>query len=157
MCLEIERERERERRERKRDETLSCRETFAFSQWSRTVRESFKHIITFCATKILESSHVSRTHRESVANPLQTHRNLVSAIRTMRRICRIRDQRTVRKLTLNPYSFLGSFFYPCDGLGVSCVQFVAISPLALWQEGVLSVFRLDPWYNNNDGDINKTT
>ena len=47
----------------------------------------------------------------------------------------IRDQRTVQKLTLKPSSILG-VFWPCDGLGVSCVQLVANSPLALWHEGV---------------------
>ena len=41
------------------------------------------------------------------------------------------DQRTVRKLTLNPL-----VFWPYGGLGVSCVQAVANSPLAMWHAGV---------------------
>ena len=44
---------------------------------SRTVRESFKHVILFCATKnhhktVAKSSHMSRTRRQPFADTLQS-------------------------------------------------------------------------------------
>ena len=83
----------------------NCRETFAWyrkvlaciANSSRTGRQSFKHVILFCATKnIAKPSPSHRICREPVANQSptlrrrsQTHRKEVSAICTMRQICDI--------------------------------------------------------------------
>ena len=90
----------------------NCRETFAWyrkvlaciANSSRTVRQSFKHVVLFCATKIFakpSSSH--RICREPVANlsptlrrRLQTHRKELYAICTMRHICDI--NKTISRL-----------------------------------------------------------
>ena len=58
----------------------------------------------------------------------------------------IRVQCTVRKLTLNPTSFLG-VFWPYNGLGCQMLAWRA-SP-RLWE---LSLLGLDPWYNNDSHD-----
>ena len=89
-----------------------CRETFAWycnvlaciANSSRTGRQSFKHVILFCATKIIAKP--SPSHRicwEPVANPSptlrrcsQTHRKEISAICTMRQICGI--NKTISRL-----------------------------------------------------------
>ena len=65
---------------------------------------SFKHVILFCATKIIAKPSPShRICREPVANPSptlrrrsQTHRKEVSAICTMRQICNI--NKTISRL-----------------------------------------------------------
>ena len=60
---------------------------------SRTVRQSFKHVILFCATKIiakLSPSHrICRYPSPTLRRHSQTHRKEVSAICTMRQICNI--------------------------------------------------------------------
>ena len=71
---------------------------------SQTVRQSFKHVILFCATKIIAKPSPShRICREPVANPSptlrrrsQTHRKEVSVICTMRQICDI--SKTISRL-----------------------------------------------------------
>ena len=71
---------------------------------SRTVRQSFKRVILFCATdSIAKPSPSHRICREPVANPSptlrrrsQTHRKKVSAICTMRQICVI--NKTISRL-----------------------------------------------------------
>ena len=50
-----------------------------------------------------------------------------------------RDQRTVRKLTLNPLKFFWEFFDPVMVSGCIVSKFVANSPCALWHEGVESI------------------
>ena len=89
----------------RRELSRNCRETFAWyrkvvaciANSSRTGRQSFKHVILFCATKIIAKPSPShRICREPVANPTQTlrrrsqtHPKEVSAICTMRHICDI--------------------------------------------------------------------
>ena len=79
-----------------RQTIANCRETFAWyrkvlaciANSSRTGRQSFKHVILFCATKfIAKPSPSHRICREPVADPSptlrirsQTHRKEVSAI-----------------------------------------------------------------------------
>ena len=79
-----------------RQSDANCRETFAWyrkvpaciANLSRTVRQSFKHVILLCATKIIAKPSPShRICREPVANPSptlrrrsQTHRKEVPAI-----------------------------------------------------------------------------
>ena len=71
---------------------------------SRTPRQSFKHVILFCATKIIAKPSPShRICRGPVANPSptlrrrsRTHRKVVSAICTMRQICDI--NKTISRL-----------------------------------------------------------
>ena len=88
-----------------RQTVANCRETFAWyrkvlaciANSSRTGRQSFKHVILFCATKIIAKPSPShRICREPVGNPSptlrrrsQTHRREVIAICTMRQICDI--------------------------------------------------------------------
>ena len=87
----------------------NCRQTFPWyrkvltciANSSRTVRKSFKHVILFCATKIIAKPSLShRRCREPVADPSptlrrrsQTHRKEVSVICTMQQICDIRPFR----------------------------------------------------------------
>ena len=89
-----------------------CRETFAWyrkvlaciANSSRMGRQSFKHVILFCATKfIAKPSPSHRICRKPVANPSptlrrrsQTHRMEVSAICTMQQICDI--NKTISRL-----------------------------------------------------------
>ena len=95
-----------------RQTIANCRKTFAWyckvlaciANSSRTVHQSFKHVILFCATKIIAKPSPShRICREPVANPSptlcrhsQTHRKEVSAICTMRQICDI--NKTISRL-----------------------------------------------------------
>ena len=67
-----------------RQTVANCRETFAWYRKvlacivnsSRTVRQSFKHVILFCATKIIAKPSPShRICRKPVANPSQTFAN----------------------------------------------------------------------------------
>ena len=87
----------------------NCRQTFPWyrkvltciANSSGTVRQSFKHVILFCATKIIAKPSLShRRCREPVADlsptlrrRSQTHRKEVSAICTMQQICNIRSFR----------------------------------------------------------------
>ena len=68
----------------RRELSRNCRETFAWyrkvlaciANSSRTGRQSFKHVILFCATKIIAKPSPShRICREPVANPSQTFAN----------------------------------------------------------------------------------
>ena len=68
----------------RRELSRNCRETFAWyrkvlaciENSSRTGRQSFKHVILFCATKIIAKPSPShRICREPVANPSQTFVN----------------------------------------------------------------------------------
>ena len=59
------------------------------------------------------------------------------------------DQLTVRTLTLNP-SFFWEFFLPYGGLGVSCFQAVANSPLALWHAGVEPIYHIALYFQNQN-------
>ena len=88
-----------------RQTVANCRETFAcIANSSRTGRQSFKHVILFCATKIIAKPSPShRICREPVANTSptlhrrsQTHRKEVSANCTMRQICDI--NKTISRL-----------------------------------------------------------
>ena len=92
-------------RESIRQTVANCRKTFAWypkvlaciANFSRTVRQSFKHVIFFCATKIIAkpspSHHICREPVANLSPTLrrgsQTHRKEVSAICTMRQICDI--------------------------------------------------------------------
>ena len=75
---------------------------------SRTVRQSFKHVILFCATKVFAKPSLShRICREPVDDPSltlprrsPTHLNEVSEICTMRQICDIRPFRKLRGIKL---------------------------------------------------------
>ena len=95
-----------------RKTVVNCRETFAWyrkvlaciANSSRTVRQSYKHVILFGATKIIAKPSPShRICREPVPNPSptlcrrsQTHRKKVSAICTMRYMCYI--NKTISRL-----------------------------------------------------------
>ena len=90
-----------------RQTVANCHKTFAWyrkvlaciANSSQTCRQSFKHAILFCATKIITKPSPShRICRERVANPSptlcrrsQTHRKEVSVICTMRQICDINE------------------------------------------------------------------
>ena len=71
-----------------RKTVANCRETVAWyckglaciANSSRTVRQSFKHVILFCATKIIaKPSRSHRMCREPVANPSRTSREPIAA------------------------------------------------------------------------------
>ena len=103
-----------------RQTVANCRETFAWyhkvfpciANSSRTVRQSFKHVILFCATKIIANLSPShRICREPVANPSPTlrrcsqiHHKEVSAICTMQQICDI--NKTISRPTTFYFSIL---------------------------------------------------
>ena len=90
------------------------------SHASRTVHQSFKHVIPFSATKIIAKP--SPSHRiccEPVANlsptlrrPSQTHRKEYSTIYTMRQICDINE--TISRLNCDLMS------HSCETLARMC-------------------------------------
>ena len=96
----------------RRELSRNCRQTFAWypkvlaciANSSQTGRQSFKHVILFCVTKIIAKPSPShRIYCKPVANPsptlcrrAQTHRKEVSAICTMRQICDI--NKTISRL-----------------------------------------------------------
>ena len=86
----------------------NCSKTFAWyrkvltciANSSRTVCQSFKHVILFCATKIIAkpspSHRICREPSPTLRRRLQTHRKELSAICTVRQICDI--NKTISRL-----------------------------------------------------------
>ena len=85
-----------------RIDSQNRRQTFAWhrkvltciANWSRTVRESFKHVIHFCTTKIIAKPHKSRTRRQHFADALQgSFRDMHNATNMRHRVVQSCDAR----------------------------------------------------------------